>query len=211
MTLGVADPQGNLLDDMSASATRRSPSTRSTWSCTASVSVSSPTALRRPVLRRRTALGPSLDRRGGDGAAAPGGLSDREAAERYASTPAGATRRVSAATTLEDGRLFPHGPRRHPRALRHFKTPDRVFEIALDAAKEAGLVGRKRVLDSTPLYDTVATMDTITLIRSAIRNLLKLADDVLEPSCARSFGAGTTTPAPRSPRSTGTTKRPKPS
>jgi hypothetical protein len=33
------------------------------------------------------------------------------------------------------------------------------------------------VLDSTPLYDAVvATMDTITLIRSAIRNLLKVAD-----------------------------------
>ncbi|MFG1955335.1 transposase [Micromonospora sp. NPDC048830] len=37
---------------------------------------------------------------------------------------------------------------------------------------EAGLLGRRRVLDSTPLYDAVATMDTITLIRSAIRGLL---------------------------------------
>jgi hypothetical protein len=63
--------------------------------------------------------------------------------------------------------------------LRHSKAPDRVFEIALDAAKQAGLVGKKRVLDSTPLYDAVATMDTITLIRSAIRNLLRVADDVL--------------------------------
>ena len=32
------------------------------------------------------------------------------------------------------------------------------------------------MLDSTPLYDAVATMDTITLIRFAIRNLLKVAD-----------------------------------
>jgi hypothetical protein len=31
------------------------------------------------------------------------------------------------------------------------------------------------VLDSTPLYDAVATMDTITLIRSAIRGLLSAA------------------------------------
>ena len=46
----------------------------------------------------------------------------------------------------------------------------------VDAAKEAGLIGRKRVLDSTPLYDAVATMDTVTLIRSAIRGLLKVAD-----------------------------------
>jgi hypothetical protein len=37
------------------------------------------------------------------------------------------------------------------------------------------LLGRRRVLDSTPLYDAVATMDTITLIRSAIRGLLKAA------------------------------------
>ena len=44
------------------------------------------------------------------------------------------------------------------------------------AAREAGLVGRRRVLDSTPLYDSVSTMDTITLIRSAIRGLLNVAD-----------------------------------
>jgi hypothetical protein len=35
------------------------------------------------------------------------------------------------------------------------------------------------VLDSTPLYDAVATMDTVTLIRSAIRGLLAMADSVL--------------------------------
>ena len=32
------------------------------------------------------------------------------------------------------------------------------------------------MLDSTPLYDAVATMDTVTLVRSAIRGLLKAAD-----------------------------------
>ena len=51
----------------------------------------------------------------------------------------------------------------------------RVDLKELDAARAAGLVGKKRVLDSTPLYDAVATMDTITLIRSAIRGLLKVA------------------------------------
>ena len=54
--------------------------------------------------------------------------------------------------------------------------PNRIFEVTLEAAKAAGLVGRKRVLDSTPLYDAVATMDTVTLVRSAIRGLLKVAD-----------------------------------
>ena len=40
-------------------------------------------------------------------------------------------------------------------------------------------MGRRRVLDSTALYDAVATMDTVTLVRSAIRGLLKAADSEL--------------------------------
>ena len=58
--------------------------------------------------------------------------------------------------------------------------PNRIFEATLEVAKQAGLVGRRRVLDSTALYDAVATMDTVTLIRSAIRGLLKTADTDLE-------------------------------
>ena len=58
--------------------------------------------------------------------------------------------------------------------------PRRIFEVTLGAAKQAGLVGHRRVLDSTPLYDAVATMDTVTLVRSAIRGLLKVADRQLE-------------------------------
>ncbi|MDQ6782609.1 MAG: transposase [Actinomycetota bacterium] len=58
--------------------------------------------------------------------------------------------------------------------------PKRIFEVTLEAAGAAGLVGAKRVLDSTPLYDAVATMDTITLIRSAVRGLLKVASPALE-------------------------------
>jgi len=58
--------------------------------------------------------------------------------------------------------------------------PDRIFEAVVDVAKQAGLVGRRRVLDSTALYDAVATMDTVTLIRSAIRGLLRASDSALE-------------------------------
>ena len=58
--------------------------------------------------------------------------------------------------------------------------PRRIFEVTVTAAQGAGLVSAKRVLDSTPLYDAVATMDTVTLIRSAMRNLFKAADDELE-------------------------------
>jgi hypothetical protein len=58
--------------------------------------------------------------------------------------------------------------------------PERIFEAVLECAKRAGLVGRRRVLDSTALYDAVATMDTVTLIRSAIRGLLRACGADLE-------------------------------
>jgi hypothetical protein len=63
--------------------------------------------------------------------------------------------------------------------LRRSERPNRIFEIALEVAREAGLIGRKRVPDSTALYDAVATEDTVTLIRSAIRALLRIVDDKL--------------------------------
>jgi hypothetical protein len=54
--------------------------------------------------------------------------------------------------------------------------PRRIFDVTLEAARAAGLVSAKRVVDSTPLYDSVATQDTVTMIRSAIRQLLAAAD-----------------------------------
>ena len=64
--------------------------------------------------------------------------------------------------------------------LARSERPRRIFEVSLDAARRAGVVSAKRVLDSTPLYDAVATQDTVTMIRSAIRQLLAAADDGLE-------------------------------
>jgi len=58
--------------------------------------------------------------------------------------------------------------------------PRRIFDVVLDAARQAGVVGTKRALDSTPLYDAVATQDTVTMIRSAIRQLLAAAGTDLE-------------------------------
>lgn len=58
--------------------------------------------------------------------------------------------------------------------------PDRIFEVTLGVAREAGLVGLKRVMDSAPIYDAVSTQDTVTMIRSAIRGLLKAASSGLE-------------------------------
>ena len=64
--------------------------------------------------------------------------------------------------------------------LRKSHDPDRIFRIVLEVAKEAGMIGRRRVLDSTALYDAVATQDTVTLIRSGIRGLLRVAPTDLE-------------------------------
>ncbi|MEA2232300.1 MAG: hypothetical protein QOD83_2116 [Solirubrobacteraceae bacterium] len=67
-----------------------------------------------------------------------------------------------------------------PARLAGSDRPDRIFEVVLETAKKAGLVGRRRVLDSTALYDAVSTMDTVTLIRAAIRGLLRVCDHELQ-------------------------------
>jgi DDE family transposase len=46
------------------------------------------------------------------------------------------------------------------------------------------------VLDSTPLYDAVATMDTVTLIRSALRGLLALAEGDLAAELRAALSSG---------------------
>lgn len=109
------------------------------------------------------------------------GLSDREAVERYSFD----ARWRFAAGVGGYGRgqwdKFAHTVLVDMRArLAASEAPRRIFEVTLAAASEAGLVGAKRVLDSTPLYDAVATMDTITLIRSALRSLLRVAGEGLE-------------------------------
>jgi hypothetical protein len=98
------------------------------------------------------------------------GCSDREAVDRFAYD----LRWKYAAGGLDfDYPSFVHTVLVDMRArLAASEDPDRVFEVSLRAARAAGLVGRRRVLDSTALYDAVATMDTVTLIRSAIRGVL---------------------------------------
>ena len=102
------------------------------------------------------------------------GLSDREAVDRFAFD----LRWKYAAGGLESEYPgFVHTVLVDMRArLRASERPDRIFEAVLDVAKSAGLVGKKRVLDSTALYDAVATQDTVTMIRSAIRGVLREAD-----------------------------------
>jgi Transposase DDE domain/Transposase domain (DUF772) len=105
------------------------------------------------------------------------GVSDREAVERFAFD----LRWKYAAGVDLDYPGFVHTVLVDMRArLRESSRPNRIFEAAVEMAKAAGLVGRKRVLDSTALYDAVATQDTVTMIRSAIRQLLHAADDSLQ-------------------------------
>ncbi|CAN5399511.1 hypothetical protein BH24ACT7_BH24ACT7_26670 [soil metagenome] len=106
------------------------------------------------------------------------GLTDREAVQafefdarwKYAAGGLGLDYGSFAHTVLVDMRA----------RLDASERPKRIFEVTVEAAGAAGLVGAKRVLDSTPLYDAVATMDTINLVRSAIRGLLKVAGPALE-------------------------------
>jgi len=101
------------------------------------------------------------------------GCSDREAVDRFTFD---ARWKYAAGGLAFDYPGFVHTVLVDMRArLAASKRPERIFEATLEAAKAAGLIGRKRVLDSTPLYDAVATMDTVTLIRSGIRGVLKVA------------------------------------
>ncbi len=106
------------------------------------------------------------------------GCSDREAVDRFCFD----ARWKYAAGGLDfDYPGFVHTVLVDMRArLARSDAPDRVFEAVLEVARAAGLLGRRRVLDLTPIYDAVATMDTVTLARSAIRGVLRVADNMLE-------------------------------
>jgi IS5 family transposase len=103
------------------------------------------------------------------------GLSDREAVERFTFD---ARWKYAAGGLPFDHPGFAHTVLVDMRArLARSDRPDRIFERTLEVARAAGLVGVRRVLDSTPLYDAVATMDTVTLVRSAIRGVLAASDE----------------------------------
>lgn len=115
------------------------------------------------------------------------GLSDREAVDRLAFDL-----RWAAAAGL------PVAPEPfHPTVLvgmrnrlRASDRPRRLFEDVKTVARQAGLLrSRVRVLDSTPLFDAVATQDTVTQLRAAIRRLLTLADQLGEVQVAAAVRA----------------------
>jgi transposase len=193
MTLGLADKQGDLFDDVGRFCAEALPE-RSIYSFL---------ARERDRLFPDEAFADLFDEKKGRRSVPPSvvatvmvlqrleGLSDREAVERYCFDNRW---RYAAGVGGYDGSgwaTFAHTVLVDMRErLRNSKDPDRIFAAALGAAREAGLVGKKRALDSTPLYDAVATMDTVTLIRSAIRGLVKVADADLEGELRRAMKSG---------------------
>lgn len=59
-----------------------------------------------------------------------------------------------------------------------------LHQRLVGVAKQAGVIGHRRVVDSTGIADSVVTQDTVSLIRSAIRRCLGLLDE-LDPRKAR--------------------------
>jgi hypothetical protein len=110
------------------------------------------------------------------------GLSDREAVDRL-----GFDLRWQAAAGVAIGAEAFHatvlvGARNR---LRASVRPRRLFEDTKVVAKATGALGqRARVLDSTPIYDAVATEDTVTQLRAVIRKLLVLLDQDADPLAA---------------------------
>src|ERR1035437_1626595 len=107
------------------------------------------------------------------------GLSDREAVDRLSFDL-----RWQAAAGVDTGYVAFHptslvGQRNR---LRASARPRRLFEDTKVVAKETGAMkGRARVLDSTPLLDAVATQDTVTQLRAALRKLLVALDQAGSP------------------------------
>src|SRR5487761_128127 len=107
------------------------------------------------------------------------GLSDREAWDRL-----GFDLRWQAAAGVAIGSEPFHptvlvGARNR---LRASARPRRLFEDTKVVAKSAGALGqRARVLDSTPIFDAVATEDTVTQVRAGIRKLLAALDQEKSP------------------------------
>jgi hypothetical protein len=107
------------------------------------------------------------------------GLSDREACDRLE-----VDLRWQAAAGVDAGyRAF------HPTVLvgmrnklRASARPRRLFEDTKIVARQTGAIRhRARVLDSTPLLDAVATQDTVTQLRAAVRKVLAALDQAGSP------------------------------
>jgi Transposase DDE domain/Transposase domain (DUF772) len=101
------------------------------------------------------------------------GLSDREACDRLAFD---LRWKAAAGLTVGAGAFHPTVLVGMRNRLRASDRPRRLFDDVNATAAAAGLLrGRRRVIDSTPLFDAVATQDTVIQLRAAIRKVLTAA------------------------------------
>ena len=117
------------------------------------------------------------------------GLSDREACDRLAFD---LRWKAAAGLTVGAGAFHPTVLVGMRNRLRASDRPRRLFDDVTTTARAAGLLrGRRRVLDSTPLFDAVATQDTVIQLRAAIRKVLSAADRA-DPALAGAVRAALT-------------------
>ena len=117
------------------------------------------------------------------------GLSDREACDRLAFD---LRWKAAAGLTVGAGAFHPTVLVGMRNRLRASDRPRRLFDDVNTTARAAGLLrGRRRVIDSTPLFDAVATQDTVIQLRAAIRKVLAAADRA-DPALAGAVRAALT-------------------
>ena len=73
--------------------------------------------------------------------------------------------------------------------LRASSCPERIFDAVREVAAECGALSKRtrRALDSTVLYDAVATQDTVTMIGAQIRRVRRLAPQAAGLVLARDY------------------------
>jgi Transposase domain (DUF772) len=130
----------------------------------------------------------------------PEGCSDREACDRFAYD----LRWRYAVGVDDEMGSFAHTVLVE---LRASADPDRIFRVTTELARQVGLVGVRRVLDSTPLLDAVATQDTVTLLCGAIRGALRACSPELAAVVRAALARDDDYAAAASRSATGTTRK----
>lgn len=105
------------------------------------------------------------------------GLSDREACRQLQTSIAW---KAATGISLTDEAFHPTVLTLWRNKLRGSKDPERIFEAVRKVVRSSGVLKRRdrRVLDSTVLDDAVQRQDTIAMIRSQIRRVLRLIPEL---------------------------------
>src|SRR6266568_5094669 len=117
--------------------------------------------------------------------------------------------KVATGMALDDAGFHPSTLTYWRRRLARSGRPHRINEAVKGVVEETGMLAgrRRRAVDSTILADAVATQDTITQLIAAIRRVARQVPGAAARS--RRCALGMTPPPRASPRSTGTTPRPR--